>query len=809
VHESNHLVEPLIPMMILLRRKKILLFLIPFGIFFILSFAYFYLDKYVEAEIFKFDEEKEVNLKSFELDHLNPDAIYLEVGIKIAKVSKPQWWKYFFSDKPLRSEMNQINLESEVGWVSADRINLLHSWEDLDLELKALSVDGLKLHVNGMKLNSLLSSEDPKNLDVNQTNSSIDFLRDSLNFPPVKHMRFRKSEFSASWGEKIMKFDFNASAKLIQDFSNIQLDGSLEGMPVTSDLTLAQDGEVLHVTSKLEFSDFSKSRVILEEIKDLAFTSDRDLAFDSGSLVVRKSGTLHREERSDQRQLLDSLFVEMNGSDLRWEWGNKFGEIKKFMAFLSGFSGGEPESINAYANFNWNDQFEGVGARAQRRFLKTKDGENQKLAISASVWELNGSKALPFKVKNLSVPFFEIEHNASIEEALRKEHEIKFNQITWNLDELKLETGAVILKALDGLSKWKVKIPPLVAHMPSRQLTFSGFSYEGILDVEKFPQVQEIQNVRMEELLLGDDFRIENILVSFCLNREKELEIKKLELSLDNFHVSMNPANLFLGSSVDSESKATFFVDFKGSNLSMQKDNYKIEVQNIHGGVQLDSLDPFETEANQKLAFEQIQFGDLEFKEGNLSFAIRNGSDIEVEKLSMNGFGGLVGLGVSTYSLDPIISRLLLDFDQVSGQKLANLFKDLDLRIDGNFSGEIPIAPSQDNLWDFVGGFLKLIEGGVGYYSWDANGLLTDTMDENDLLYGQTKLAEEALKQLEVDSMKLNFIVLDGKREIIGDIRGKAEVEGKTVNLKYKPRIVGNLQEILDAIDLLKLQVNQ
>jgi hypothetical protein len=271
----------------------------------------------------------------------------------------------------------------------------------------------------------------------------------------------------------------------------------------------------------------------------------------------------------------------------------------------------------------------------------------------------------------------------------------------------------------------------------------------------------------------------------------------------------MNPANLFLGSSVDSESKATFFVDFKGSNLSMQKDNYKIEVQNIHGGVQLDSLDPFETEANQKLAFEQIQFGDLEFKEGNLSFAIRNGSDIEVEKLSMNGFGGLVGLGVSTYSLDPIISRLLLDFDQVSGQKLANLFKDLDLRIDGNFSGEIPIAPSQDNLWDFVGGFLKLIEGGVGYYSWDANGLLTDTMDENDLLYGQTKLAEEALKQLEVDSMKLNFIVLDGKREIIGDIRGKAEVEGKTVNLKYKPRIVGNLQEILDAIDLLKLQVNQ
>ena len=46
-------------MMILMKRKKILLFLIPFGIFFILSFAYLNLDKYVEAEIFKFAEENE------------------------------------------------------------------------------------------------------------------------------------------------------------------------------------------------------------------------------------------------------------------------------------------------------------------------------------------------------------------------------------------------------------------------------------------------------------------------------------------------------------------------------------------------------------------------------------------------------------------------------------------------------------------------------------------------------------------------------------------------------------------------------
>ena len=106
MHESNHLVELLIREMMLLRRKKILLFLIPLGIFFILSITYLFLDKYLEAEIFKFAEEKEVNLKSFELDHLKPNTIssekisldfmvmeVLKVGIKVAKVSKPQWWK--------------------------------------------------------------------------------------------------------------------------------------------------------------------------------------------------------------------------------------------------------------------------------------------------------------------------------------------------------------------------------------------------------------------------------------------------------------------------------------------------------------------------------------------------------------------------------------------------------------------------------------------------------------------------------------------------------------------------------------------
>ena len=57
--------------------------------------------------------------------------------------------------------------------------------------------------------------------------------------------------------------------------------------------------------------------------------------------------------------------------------------------------------------------------------------------------------------------------------------------------------------------------------------------------------------------------------------------------------------------------------------------------------------------------------------------------------------------------------------------------------------------------------------------------------------------------------MRLDFKVIDGTREIRGLIQGKAEVEGKKIDLDYKPKITGDLKEIIEAIDLIKFQVNR
>ena len=44
-------------------------------------------------------------------------------------------------------------------------------------------------------------------------------------------------------------------------------------------------------------------------------------------------------------------------------------------------------------------------------------------------------------------------------------------------------------------------------------------------------------------------------------------------------------------------------------------------------------------------------------------------------------------------------------------QEVVNLFKDFEILVDGKFSGEIPILKPLGGDWDFIGGYIKSIEG--------------------------------------------------------------------------------------------------
>jgi len=57
---------------------------------------------------------------------------------------------------------------------------------------------------------------------------------------------------------------------------------------------------------------------------------------------------------------------------------------------------------------------------------------------------------------------------------------------------------------------------------------------------------------------------------------------------------------------------------------------------------------------------------------------------------------------------------------------------------------------------------------------------------------------ELALKDLDVKRLRLDFLLEDGQRRILGDVRGKSQIDKKTsISLDYRPKILAGFDELL------------
>ena len=804
------------------RRKQKIVTVWVVGIFSLLGILYIFLDVILESALEEVAEDNGMEIISLDLDHLQAERILAEkvsarwkvqdllgVGIKVEEISKPQWWEYFMPNDLLRATVKGFEMSTEPGQVDIKQVQFVYFWKKLNLFLNAVSIDGLSIRLDGQKLRDLSKAMSLMEKEGNRSKTPDFSLFKYLKTPPLSHVRFRDSNIKFSDLGDVFRLDFNSTSLLTNGFTNFHLDGILLDLPIKSDITYTLEENILHMTSKLELLDLVNADLALRQINGLDTPASADFKVKSGNLTFRQNATIDSNQSDSAQQVLESLFIEANASKLGLLMGKNSLQVSKFIAFLSDFSTGIPKSINAYANFNWNNQIEVVGARFQARQLEANSSESGITAMSAEIWELNGSRDFPFKAKNLAVPFFEIKHDFKLENILSEQHEVRFDQFSWGHEQIKLEKGQLFFKKQKQLDKWDLEIPPVMLHLPDQQLTFSNFSYQGSLDFRLLPEIHDFQEIRIPHLQVGDDFMMTDVFLAFRVPSKHEIEFKSLRFSVGDMTLKLDPARILLKSHQDPHADGNYSIDFNQSRLVVSNKDYELEMLGLNGSVKIISLDPFNTGKEQVLTFDQANIGDFSFTEGNLSVDVMDGIMCQVHKLSMSGFDGRVGLKESLVSLDPTKSRVVLVFEQVCGQRLVDLFKDLDLKIDGNFSGQIPLAPDRENVWDFVGGFLKFIDKGRGYYSWDAKGLLSSTLDESDLLYEQTVLAEAALQNLSMNSMRLDFKILDGKREVQGLIQGNAEVEGKKIDLDYKPRVSGDLREIMEAIDLIKFQVNQ
>ena len=74
--------------------------------------------------------------------------------------------------------------------------------------------------------------------------------------------------------------------------------------------------------------------------------------------------------------------------------------------------------------------------------------------------------------------------------------------------------------------------------------------------------------------------------------------------------------------------------------------------------------------------------------------------EIVLSEFSVDVLGGKMEIDSAKWKLYSDYLKFQTKFDEIDGQKLANLLEGLDIQIDGNFSGIISFS-NYDNIWDF------------------------------------------------------------------------------------------------------------
>jgi hypothetical protein len=134
----------------------------------------------------------------------------------------------------------------------------------------------------------------------------------------------------------------------------------------------------------------------------------------------------------------------------------------------------------------------------------------------------------------------------------------------------------------------------------------------------------------------------------------------------------------------------------------------------------------------------------------------------------------------------------------INGQSLLDLFElgDEKGRLDGEFSGSVQFS-NPDGLWDFGPGYLQLNSSDKSEIELRVFELLTRGLEEGSEELERMKLTAWALEDLSLDSMRINFKVLENERQVLLSISGVRDTNRKKVELKYRPTIIGGLKEIL------------
>ena len=686
---------------------------------------------------------------------------------------------------PWRTKVLDLAMKDQGNSLSVKQIDILYDPSTVALgEINALSITGLSGRVN---------TDADKEAEGTESKNSYRYLFDSIDQllinPPLSHFRLRNSDFTLIDQNISTKFSFGLAADFLDNLIHFVWEGSANSVTGSAELSLSREENSTFLAGVIEIENISQ---LFDEISSDSRLQDRvpeGVTVSEGQLLIDVFSRVLPHGVED-------VFLELNGSNIGLEIGENNFTLSKWITFIT------PENddewvVNSYANIKHENILlaEGINLAVSHK------GNASTLSSRVNYLKTQGQLP-PIELNGVRFPSLEFDLSDPLQIPYDKEMEILFHELSYGGNLFKLYDGVISLLFLQD-RQISLSIPPVDASLLDLGVSFVQFSYFGMLDLDLLPQISTPQIISGKRVIFADEVLLENLDLTFRVQDFRHILLDFLTLKLNESKIQFKPANIMV--EIPSMRPGGLHFDFNKSSLFLPDD--EISIIGLDGEINLNSLDPLETNGTQTLSFESCSVSGVELKDGNFSFQILPDGTFLIVEAYANLYGGVIGLLESQFNLYQTGMRISTSLTGVNGQEIVDLIEGLDVEVNGTFSGRIPLI-KEEGSWDFEGGYLQLDPTPGAKLKYKSNGFLTNGIEVDSEEYKRMRMTELALENLNLESLRLIFEVKGEDRQISGTIRGKSLIDKKTeVSLDYRPKIIAGLAEILHKLNFDKLDL--
>ena len=707
--------------------------------------------------------------------------VLADLGIRqVVKSTNPKEFDLVINQlDPWETSISNIVLRKKDTNLSIESLQMQYDPSDLAVgELDSFTIRNMEINIDGKAVLDHALSNSKKDSEDNSSllQSVCEFLTD----PSLKHFRVLGSKISLHWPDFTLPVEFEIKGDYDNGLAMTTFDGSFAEFPFLSQLRFWAQEKDTYADIEIEFTDLNKSGKLRTAFQRFTgFELSEDFSVASGNLVLEGIGRVEGNQFTD-------LFLEFNGSEIDGVVGGQPLTLSKIIAFLTPHDNGNID-LRSYANIAIPDYAELRGLALD---ITVRDDS---VTLRPSVQLIEILDPLPeVNIQGLSLPVFDLNLSNAEDIPLDKPYDFYFDSLSFRDGSISLNNGGLNLIWYEDQKLLSIKSLPMTAVLTDFNVRFFSLSLDALINPSDPLNPKFNQVITCDKVFLAEDSIVEDLSLTFKPSGQKVVMIDSLSAKIAGVMTEISPAN-FTVSRIESDT-STYSFEFLNTDIRLGKDKFILE--GLSGSILIHSFDPLITGLSNEVSFKKIMIGDLELKNGNLTFEVNEKGEFVINDLKVKAMGGSIEVESAKWEMYSKLLQFQTTIRQVNGQRIADYIEGLDLMIEGNFSGIISFT-NYGEVWDFGTGFLQLDPSASAHMKFKQGDLIYGGIQTEDPESKKLKLTAWALEDLKVDAMRVNFKVLDNERQVIVSISGVRETEDQKVELDYKPRFLGGLQDLL------------